>query len=270
MMPRIVVVERDRQLFERIRATCRIVWPSAQVRRVDRLSQSKSIEERGGLDLCISGIDRIGRSGLGRLLSKQRLARTPLLLLSDDSKNPRLAEILVPGVDYIEVPFSPVDLIGRVVWLLEEGRSEVIAAQCQIPARFTMGRMTSQVTEMELVNRSESIWVDLTATERLLYRTLLNRNGRAIAGRVLLTTVGISVTEATLQSLGVQLRRLNRKLGESAEALGYVSGDADADICLMRSPSPLREPMPYPFKETGHCPDLDYLPARTRSKHELQ
>lgn len=165
------------------------------------------------LDLMLPGMD--GAEVCRRMRREERLAGTPLLVLTAKSEESDIVSLLELGADdYVTKPFSLRVLTARVRALLRRGEidpeGEVLRAG---PIEVDSGRHEVRV-EGELVR--------LTHMEFRILRFLLKRPGRVRSRAEILDALDeVAVLERTID---VHVASLRRKLGTTGELIETVRG----------------------------------------------
>ena len=154
------------------------------------------------LDLLLPGQD-----GLELFQSIPELSDIPVIFISAYGRDETVAKAFEAGADdYIVKPFSPTELIARIGAALRRRRE---------PSPFVHGDLAIHYESREVTLRGES--VDLTATEFELLRELSLNAGRVVPHEALLESVWKGRENADANLLRIFVRKIRRKLGDSAQ-----------------------------------------------------
>ena len=216
-MPRILVVEDDRDIAELIRH-----YLVKAGHRVDVLASGSEVLPRiqeEAPDVLILDLMLPGMSGLEvcrAIRGDASIARLPIIMVTARAQEgDRILGLESGADDYVTKPFSPRELVARVGALLRRiGPPPAGGA----PLRY--GPLTVDLDRH--VVRDEDRDVRLTAKEFLLLGYFLRHRGRVLSRDVLLTDVwGYQYTGGT-RTVDVHVRRLREKLPILASSLETV------------------------------------------------
>jgi two-component system phosphate regulon response regulator OmpR len=167
-------------------------------------------------DLIILDVMMPGESGLDfakRLL--ERGCKIPILFLTAMGDTEDRIKGLELGVDeYMPKPFEPKELLLRIRAILRR-------AQAMPPVekniRYYIGSWQFDVRQGRLEKEDQS--VQLTSTESMLLKILLEQAGQVVTREELLTKLeGAS----SLRAIDVQITRIRRKLGEDVKTPSHI------------------------------------------------
>ena len=167
------------------------------------------------LDLMMPGMDGVS---LFRELQREEATREiPVIMLTARGQTEdRIAGLQLGADDYMTKPFSPKELVLRVQGLLKRSVSVSSGAELVCgPFRFIKNSLKFYINGER---------VELTATEFKLMLYLCERKGVAQDRHDLLMEVMGYSGETHSRTLDTHMKRLRRKLGESAEILETVRG----------------------------------------------
>ena len=167
------------------------------------------------LDLMMPGMDGVS---LFRELQREESTREiPVIMLTARGQTEdRIAGLQLGADDYMTKPFSPKELVLRVQGLLKRSVSVSSGAELVCgPFRFIKNSLKFYING----ERAE-----LTATEFKLMLYLCERKGVAQDRHDLLMEVMGYSGETHSRTLDTHMKRLRKKLGESAEILETVRG----------------------------------------------
>ena len=167
------------------------------------------------LDLMMPGMDGVS---LFRELQREESTREiPVIMLTARGQTEdRIAGLQLGADDYMTKPFSPKELVLRVQGLLKRSVSVSSGAELVCgPYRFIKNSLKFYIN-------GES--AELTATEFKLMLYLCERKGVAQNRHDLLMEVMGYSGDVHSRTLDTHMKRLRKKLGESAEILETVRG----------------------------------------------
>jgi DNA-binding response OmpR family regulator len=227
-MPRILVVEDDRDIADLIRH-----YLVKAGYRVDMLASGTEVVARvreEAPDVVILDLMLPGTSGLDvcrAIRADQSIARLPIIMVTARAlEGDRILGLESGADDYVTKPFSPRELVARVAALLRRTG--------QPPAGELLRYGTLSVDSDRHVVEDDGRDVRLTAKEFLLLEYFLRHRGRVLSRDLLLTDVwGYQYTGGT-RTVDVHVRRLREKLPilasslETVKQFGYKLLDAAA------------------------------------------
>jgi two-component system alkaline phosphatase synthesis response regulator PhoP len=166
------------------------------------------------LDLMLPGMD--GLMVCQAIRADPALAATPVLMLTArGEETDRVRGLELGADDYVTKPFSPKELVARIVALLRRAQRAPSAAR-----RLQYGPIAIDVDRHKVTYRSQV--VHLTAKEFLLLQYLVEHRGRVLSRDLLLTDVwGYQYTGGT-RTVDVHVRRLREKLPVLSGAINTV------------------------------------------------
>ena len=218
-MPRVLVVEDDRDIAEIIRhylekagysvdhlATGSAVMPQVRTGRPDLVVLDLMLPELDGLTVCQA------------MRSDPKTAAIPIIMVTARAEEAdRVAGLELGADDYLTKPFSPKELAARVTALLRRAQRPPATAT-SAPQRY---RSITIDAERHIV-MADGEEVRLTAKEFLLLQYLLQHRGRVLSRDLLLTDVwGYQYTGGT-RTVDVHIRRLREKLPVLTDAIHTV------------------------------------------------
>jgi two-component system alkaline phosphatase synthesis response regulator PhoP len=218
---KIVVVEDEEDILEVIRYNLaregfRVVTArdGAAAQRTIRTESPALVV----LDLMLPGLDGIE---LCRRLKSDALTRSiPIIMVTAKGEESDIVLGLGVGADdYVTKPFSPKELVARVLAVLRRGplTDEVGAGE-----RIVCGRVVVDAARHEVLVDSKS--VPFTATEfRLLY-FLASHPGRVFSRDQLLSRVIGESAVVVDRNIDVHVRALRKKLGAHRDLIATVRG----------------------------------------------
>ena len=171
------------------------------------------------LDLMLPGSD-----GIELMRTIPELATLPVIFISGYGRDETIARALEAGAeDYIVKPFSPTELTARIAAILRRRAN---------PDRFVLGELSIDYDrrEVKLAGRP----VALTATEYEVLRVLSLCTGRIATYDTLLREIWGRRGLGDTRLVRAIIKRLRRKLGESADNPSYVANVRGVGYRLIR------------------------------------
>ncbi len=171
------------------------------------------------LDLMLPGSD-----GIELMRTIPELATLPVIFISGYGRDETIARALEAGAeDYIVKPFSPTELTARIGAILRRRVN---------PDRFVLGELAIDYDrrEVKLAGRP----VALTATEYEVLRVLSLCTGRIATYDILLREIWGRRGFGDTRLVRATVKRLRRKLGESADDPSYVANVRGVGYRLIR------------------------------------
>ena len=174
------------------------------------------------LDIRLPGAD-----GPGLMQRIRDSDEPPVVLLSGQGREQHVALAFEMGADdYIVKPFSPTELAARAGAALRRQSAELKAPRDP----FRLGDLVIDYSQRRVTVGGRT--VALTETEyRLLYELSLNP-GRVLSRDYLMSRVWAAREDGDPQVVRAYVRRLRRKLGESADNPKYIFSEPRAGYWL--------------------------------------
>ena len=165
------------------------------------------------LDLMLPGSD-----GIELMKSILNLSDIPVVFLSAYGRDEIVARAIDAGaVDYMVKPFSPTELVARVRGAL---RRRMAPRTAEPSGPFVLGDLTINYEERRVSVAGSP--VQMTPTEYELLFELSVNAGRVVTFDALLDRVWGMGHRGGRGSVRTYVKRLRRKLGDSAEEPGYI------------------------------------------------
>lgn len=218
----VLIVDDDPQTLSYVRDVLADAGYSAVVTADHREISSIIETERPKLvllDLMLPGTD-----GIELMRKIPELATLPVIFISGYGRDETIARALETGAeDYIVKPFSPTELTARIGAILRRRAN---------PDRFVLGELAIDYDrrEVKLAGRP----VALTATEYEVLRVLSLCTGRIATYDNLLREIWGRRGFGDTRLVRATVKRLRRKLGESADDPSYVANVRGVGYRLIR------------------------------------
>ena len=229
---RVLVVDEDPQLLWHVRSTLAeagytpVVAPDPEeVERLIAVERPHLVL----LDPALSGAD-----GLRLVERVLQLTDAPVVLLSrpGGERNPDLALAFEAGADdYIVEPFSPTELVARVGAALRRREGP---QRDSYRESFQLGELAIEYARRRVTIGGRPL--DLTETEYRLLCELAVNAGRTLSREHLMSRVWSARESADSRVVRAYVKRLRRKLGESAEEPRFIFNEPRAGYRLGQEP----------------------------------
>ncbi len=185
----------------------------------------------GKPDLVILDINMPKMDGLEVCRRLRRLGDTPILFLSSrDEEIDRVVGIELGADDYVVKPFSPREVVARVLAILRRAGSKAEASE---QASLHHGNLSIDLDGWQARWRDRD--VALTVTEFSILRTLASAPGRIFSRDAIIDHLhgpGFAITDRTIDSHVRNLRQKFEAAGcldliETRAGIGYRLGSCD-------------------------------------------
>ena len=194
------------------------------VRSVNDPRQALEVAREFGPDLIVLDIMMPDLSGLQvcRMIRQEgALKAIPIIFLSAKTEEGDRIEGFENGADdYVCKPFSPKELMLRILAVLKRAGEEVVG---EGEAKFLEVNGISLDIEYHCVEVRQSP-IELTATEFRLLKLLMQELGKVQTREKLLHKVWNYENDIETRTVDTHMRRLREKLGEEASVLETVRG----------------------------------------------
>jgi two-component system, OmpR family, phosphate regulon response regulator PhoB len=194
------------------------------VRSVNDPRQALEVAREFGPDLIVLDIMMPDLSGLQvcRMIRQEgALKAIPIIFLSAKTEEGDRIEGFENGADdYVCKPFSPKELMLRILAVLKRAGEEVVG---EGEAKFLEVNGISLDIEHHCVEVRQSP-IELTATEFRLLKLLMQELGKVQTREKLLHKVWNYENDIETRTVDTHMRRLREKLGEEASVLETVRG----------------------------------------------
>ena len=168
------------------------------------------------LDLMLPGLS--GFEVLAKLRASDATAGVAVLMLTARREEPdRIKGLALGADDYLTKPFSPQELVLRVMAILR--RTAVAGGPGDL---LTVGTIVIDRSAHSVA--VDGVTIDLTPTEYRLLLALAERPGRVQARGHLLETVLESAPDIQTRTVDMHVQRLRTKLGDARELIETVRG----------------------------------------------
>jgi two-component system OmpR family response regulator len=158
------------------------------------------------LDLILPGQD-----GLDVCRAVRARSDVPVIILSArQTEDERIGGFDAGADDYLTKPFSPRELLSRMLALVRRARGQVG------PVRASLSADDLQLDPATLTATRGDRRLSLTSHEFNLLYALVSRRGKIVSREQLIEAVGGTADSAIERSVDVHVSRLRQKLGDDA------------------------------------------------------
>ena len=166
-----------------------------------------------------------GNDGIELMERTPELADRPIIFISTYGRDETVVRALDAGAaDYIVKPFSPTELVARIRAALRKEAA---------PEPYVLGDLEIRYEERRV--SVEGREVALTATEYALLRVLSRNKGRVASVESLLRQVWRGRDNGDQQMVRTFVKKLRRKLGDSAAAPTYIVNERGVGYRMARA-----------------------------------
>jgi len=158
------------------------------------------------LDLILPGGD-----GLDLCATIRQRSDVPIIIISAlTEEDDRLSGFDAGADDYMVKPFSPRELVSRMIVLIRRARGQV----GPVKRTLVVGDLVLEPSSLKATRSGRAL--GLTSYEFLLLYSLAERRGKVVAREQLLEAAGGSADQAFDRSVDVHMSRIRSKLGDDA------------------------------------------------------
>jgi len=153
----------------------------------------------------------LGQGGLELCAGIRQKSDVPIIIISAlQEEEHRLNGFDAGADDYIVKPFSPRELVSRIVALIRRARGQV----GPVKRTLVVEDLVLEPTSLKATRNGKQL--GLTSYEFLLLYALAERRGKVVAREQLLESAGGSADQAFDRSIDVHMSRIRHKLGDDA------------------------------------------------------
>lgn len=153
----------------------------------------------------------LGQGGLELVGMIRQKSDVPIIIISAlHEEEHRLNGFDAGADDYITKPFSPRELVSRIVALIRRARGQV----GPVKRTLVVEDLVLEPTSLKATRNGKPL--GLTSYEFLLLYALAERRGKVVAREQLLEAAGGSADQAFDRSIDVHMSRIRHKLGDDA------------------------------------------------------
>lgn len=168
------------------------------------------------LDLMLPGI--YGLEVCKELKKEQKTASIPIIMLTAKTQeSDKIVGLELGADDYVTKPFSPRELIARIKAVIRRGKEKE-----KLPEVLKIADLTIDFSKIQVSVKEK--FVELTAKEFELLKTLIKAKGRVLSRDYLLDTIwGFDhAVEIQTRTIDVHIRTLRKKLKTCAKYIVTV------------------------------------------------
>jgi len=159
-----------------------------------------------------------GLEVLKEIKKDENIAGIPIIMLTAKGEEiDRVVGFELGADDYIVKPFSPRELVLRVINILKRGKPQKHAKEI-----FKEDILTVDIPRHQVLVKNKEIF--LTAMEFNLLVLLLNRKGRVQSREQLLSDVWGIESDIITRTVDTHIKRLRQKLGRAGKLIDTVRG----------------------------------------------
>ena len=185
-------------------------------------------------DLVVLDLMLPGRDGIELMKSILGIAEIPVIFLSAYGRDEIIARAFEDGaVDYVVKPFSPTELVARVRGAM---RRRLAPSSAEPSEPFVLRDMTIDYAERRV--RVAGRAVHLTPTEYEMLFELSVNAGRVVTFDAMLDRVWGTRHSGARGSVRTYVKRLRRKLGESAASPKYIFAEPRVGYRMPKEDTP--------------------------------
>ena len=183
------------------------------------------------LDLILPGGD-----GLELCATIRQRSDVPIIIISAlTEEDDRLNGFDAGADDYMVKPFSPRELVSRMIVLIRRARGQV----GPVKRTLVVEDLILEPTSLKASRGGRTL--GLTSYEFLLLYALAERRGKVVAREQLLEAAGGSADQAFDRSIDVHMSRIRNKLGDDARNPVLIKTVRGAGYMLAFTADPVEE-----------------------------
>ncbi|MDT4996243.1 MAG: two-component system, OmpR family, operon response regulator KdpE [Pseudonocardiales bacterium] len=203
-LPRVLIVEDDRPLLRAL--AMNLEARGYQVTEANTAAKGLAAAATGDIDLVLLDLGLPDVGGLEVIRAVRAYSQVPIIVLSARTgSTDKVAALDLGADDYVTKPFSIDELMAR----LRAATRRVNVAEP--PHAVQVGKVSVDLDAMTATH-ADGERVHLTPTEWHLLQVLVNRPGKLVTGRTLLTELRGSPDHTDPSYLRIYVGQLRRKL----------------------------------------------------------
>ena len=217
MTLKLLIAEDARDVAEVIAFGARMAWPGCHVAIAQSGTEALAMFQEGSTDLVILDIEMSPPDGFEVCRRIRAVSQVPILMLTaHDTTLDKVRALDLGADDYLTKPFDHLELFARLRAMLRRPTSRPAATGPDFAcAELSLVYATQEV-------RLNGAVLRLTTIEYRLLEELVRHAGTVLPHQVLLERVWGPAYVDDVQYLKVFVRRLRRKLGDTADHPRFI------------------------------------------------
>ena len=217
MTLKLLIAEDARDVAEVIAFGARMAWPGCHVAIAQSGTEALAMFQEGSTDLVILDIEMSPPDGFEVCRRIRTVSQVPILMLTaHDTTLDKVRALDLGADDYLTKPFDHLELFARLRAMLRRPTSRPAATGPDFAcAELSLVYATREV-------RLNGAVLRLTTIEYRLLEELVRHAGFVLPHQVLLERVWGPAYVDDVQYLKVFVRRLRRKLGDTADHPRFI------------------------------------------------
>ncbi len=217
MTLKLLIVEDARDVAEVIAFGARMAWPGCHVAIAQSGTEALAMFQEGATDLVVLDIGMSPPDGFEVCRRIRAVSQVPILMLTaHDTTLDKVRALDLGADDYLTKPFDHLELFARLRAMLRRPTSRPAATGPDFAcAELSLVYATREV-------RLNGAVLRLTTIEYRLLEELVRHAGTVLPHQVLLERVWGPAYVDDVQYLKVFVRRLRRKLGDTADHPRFI------------------------------------------------
>ena len=217
MTLKLLIVEDARDVAEVIAFGARMAWPGCHVAIAQSGTEALAMFQEGATDLVVLDIGMSPPDGFEVCRRIRAVSQVPILMLTaHDTTLDKVRALDLGADDYLTKPFDHLELFARMRAMLRRPTSQSAATGPDfVCAELSLVYATREV-------RLNGAVLRLTTIEYRLLEELVRHAGTVLPHQVLLERVWGPAYVDDVQYLKVFVRRLRRKLGDTADHPRFI------------------------------------------------
>jgi len=214
---KLLIAEDARDVAEVIAFGARMAWPGCHVAIAQSGTEALAMFQEGATDLVVLDIGMSPPDGFEVCRRIRAVSQVPILMLTaHDTTLDKVRALDLGADDYLTKPFDHLELFARMRAMLRRPTSQSAATGPDfVCAELSLVYATREV-------RLNGAVLRLTTIEYRLLEELVRHAGTVLPHQVLLERVWGPAYVDDVQYLKVFVRRLRRKLGDTADHPRFI------------------------------------------------
>ncbi|MDQ6693851.1 MAG: response regulator transcription factor [Chloroflexota bacterium] len=217
MTLRLLIAEDERDVADVVAFGTRMNWPDCEIVIAADGNEAVRLFDESNFDLVILDLSMPPPNGFEVCQHIREVSQVPILVLTARHATVDKIRALDLGADdYLTKPFDHLELLARLRALMRRGGSgSSTSTPDQVVGDLAINTQTREVT-------MRGTTLQLTSTEYRLLEELVRHAGTVLPHSYLLERVWGAEYSGEEQYLKVFVRRLRRKLGDTADQPRYI------------------------------------------------